>query len=215
LIVTTLIVASLVLGATVFKEQVAWAAQFTDVRITNVDANGNVKVHEQGTASVDVTNSPLAVHEQGTASVSGTVGVSSSANNPVFTATAGVPISDTEALQVPSGGGSAIRNIFVAAGRLRVTTFASAYCSAPTGELVTVEIVSGGDHGQHRFDIPLATQSGELLPGVAYLVGVTPVVVYAGSALDSSSLSIVVSTSDPSGRTHCNVGLSGYQTDYR
>jgi hypothetical protein len=44
---------------------------------------------------------------------------------------------------------------------------------------------------------------------------VTPVVVYAGSALDSSSIAIVVSSTDLSGRTHCNVGLSGYQIHYR
>lgn len=52
------IAASLVLGATVFKEQVAWAAQTVDATITNVDANGNVKVHEQGTANVQVQGTP-------------------------------------------------------------------------------------------------------------------------------------------------------------
>jgi hypothetical protein len=33
----------------------------------NLDANGNIKVHEQGTANVNVTNSSVPVHEQGTA----------------------------------------------------------------------------------------------------------------------------------------------------
>lgn len=36
----------------------------------NVDTNGNIKVHEQGIANVDVTNTMLPVHELGTALVS-------------------------------------------------------------------------------------------------------------------------------------------------
>ena len=60
----------------------AVAAQISSVFVTNTasnpvpvtetstDASGNIKVHEQGTASVNVTNSTLPVHEQGTASTS-------------------------------------------------------------------------------------------------------------------------------------------------
>jgi hypothetical protein len=36
----------------------------------NLDASGNIKVHEQGTANVNVTNTTVPVHEQGTAQVS-------------------------------------------------------------------------------------------------------------------------------------------------
>src|SRR5436853_4365543 len=73
-----LIVGSVVLGATVLREPIASAASpFTNVIIgntstnpvpvseQNVDASGNVRVHEQGTA---------AVHEQGVASVNVTNG---------------------------------------------------------------------------------------------------------------------------------------------
>jgi hypothetical protein len=49
-IIVTLL-ASAILGATVFREQVAWAAQALDANITNLDSNGNIKVHEQGVAS--------------------------------------------------------------------------------------------------------------------------------------------------------------------
>jgi len=69
------------LGATVFRTDIAQAtglaqavtvsntaAQAVPVREQNLD-NGNIKVHEEGTASVNVTNSSLSVHEQGTASV--------------------------------------------------------------------------------------------------------------------------------------------------
>ena len=50
-IIATLVV-SAILGATVFREQVAWAAQLVDANITNVDGKGNIKVHEQGIAAV-------------------------------------------------------------------------------------------------------------------------------------------------------------------
>jgi hypothetical protein len=44
---------STVLGATVFREPIAWAAQTVDATIIGpLDNNGNVKVHEQGTATV-------------------------------------------------------------------------------------------------------------------------------------------------------------------
>jgi hypothetical protein len=53
-----LILLSVVLGATVFREQVAQAAATLMVREQNTDANGNIKVHEQGTAAVHVNNLP-------------------------------------------------------------------------------------------------------------------------------------------------------------
>ncbi len=58
LIAGTVIALSLALGATVFREQVAWAAQSVDAHITNLDGSGNIKVHEQGTAKVEVQGSP-------------------------------------------------------------------------------------------------------------------------------------------------------------
>jgi hypothetical protein len=62
LIVLALVGASMVIGATVFREQVAWAGQIVDARIVGpLDSNGNVRVHEQGTANVNVTNGTLSV----------------------------------------------------------------------------------------------------------------------------------------------------------
>jgi hypothetical protein len=49
-----LVLVSVVLGATVFREQVAHAAATLMVREQNLDANGNIKVHEQGTGNVTV-----------------------------------------------------------------------------------------------------------------------------------------------------------------
>ncbi|HEY6960603.1 MAG TPA: hypothetical protein VI408_01800, partial [Gaiellaceae bacterium] len=72
-----LLLGSTVLGATVLREPVADAAapiasvfvsndasHPVPVREQNLDANGDVKVHEQGTANVNVTNSTLAVHDE-------------------------------------------------------------------------------------------------------------------------------------------------------
>jgi hypothetical protein len=78
-IVTGGLLLSLVLGATVFSAPIAWAAQSVSATITGpLDGQGNVAVHEQGTANVSVTNSQLSVREQGTvpASQSGTWHVS-------------------------------------------------------------------------------------------------------------------------------------------
>jgi hypothetical protein len=64
-----LVLTSVVLGATVFREQVARAAPgIQDVFVTN-STREPVPVHEQGTADVNVANAPLPVHEQGTADV--------------------------------------------------------------------------------------------------------------------------------------------------
>jgi len=71
-----LIGVGVVLGATVFRTDIAQAtglaqsvtvsntaAQAVPVREQNLDGNGNIKVHEQETANVNVTNSSLSVAE--------------------------------------------------------------------------------------------------------------------------------------------------------
>jgi hypothetical protein len=55
LVVAGMIGLALILGATVLRESVAWAAEVVDAHITNLDPNGNIMVHEQGTASVTGT----------------------------------------------------------------------------------------------------------------------------------------------------------------
>jgi hypothetical protein len=71
--IVLLVTSVVVLGGTVFRQQVADASSLLNVFVTNdsshpvpvreqnVDANGNIKVHEQGTANVNVTNSGLTV----------------------------------------------------------------------------------------------------------------------------------------------------------
>jgi hypothetical protein len=68
--VVLLLFGATILGATVFSEPVAWAAQSVDANIISPLDNGNVKVHEEGTASVREENldrlGDIKVHEQGT-----------------------------------------------------------------------------------------------------------------------------------------------------
>jgi hypothetical protein len=60
--VVLLLAGATLLGATVLHEPIARAAEEVGATIVGpLDANGNVKVHEQGTASVTVTNSSFAV----------------------------------------------------------------------------------------------------------------------------------------------------------
>jgi hypothetical protein len=67
LAVSLLLLGAIVLGATVLREPIAYAAQTVDAKIIGpLDENGNVKVHEQGTASVEVNSSkekPVVVDE--------------------------------------------------------------------------------------------------------------------------------------------------------
>ena len=72
LIVLAVIGASVALGSTVFKEQVAWAAQAVDANIIGpLDGNGNIRVHEQGTVASQITgpvddSGSVVVRESGT-----------------------------------------------------------------------------------------------------------------------------------------------------
>jgi hypothetical protein len=64
------VVGATILGGTVLREPIAYAAQNAGATIVGpLDGDGNVKVHEQGTANVNVTNGAVPVHEQGTTAV--------------------------------------------------------------------------------------------------------------------------------------------------
>ena len=54
-VILALLAGASVLATTVFRDPVAWAAQSVSATITNVDADGNVKVREQGTVQVTGT----------------------------------------------------------------------------------------------------------------------------------------------------------------
>jgi hypothetical protein len=66
LVVALFLVAAVMLGATVFREPVAYAAQILDAKVVApLDGDGNIRVHEQGTAAVDVANPSIAVRPEG------------------------------------------------------------------------------------------------------------------------------------------------------
>jgi hypothetical protein len=125
-----------VLGATVFRDQVAWAAQSVDAHITNVDDNGNVKVHEQGTVSVNVANSSVPTHEQGTANVSVT-----NASLPV--AEAGEPLT----IEFPAQG----NHYTVPSGKRLVIEYVNGFTN--TGQMTRVNVVTSASV-THQFLIP-------------------------------------------------------------
>ena len=69
-IVAVALVISVVLGATVFREPIAWAAQSVEARIVGpLDGQGNVKVQEQGTPTVKIDPSSNTVQLASGASV--------------------------------------------------------------------------------------------------------------------------------------------------
>src|SRR5262245_35221586 len=60
--VLLVVVGATILGATVLREPIASAAQNVGATIIGpLDASGNLAVHEQGTANVNVTNSNLSI----------------------------------------------------------------------------------------------------------------------------------------------------------
>jgi hypothetical protein len=70
LTIALLLLAATILGSTVLREPIAQAAQLVDAKIIGpLDGDGNVKVHEQGTAAVREQNLDQAgrirVHEEG------------------------------------------------------------------------------------------------------------------------------------------------------
>ena len=66
LFVALLLVGATLLGATVLREPIASAAQTVGATIiAPLDTNGNVAVHEQGTADVSVANPSVPVEQAG------------------------------------------------------------------------------------------------------------------------------------------------------
>jgi hypothetical protein len=124
-----LLLGSVVLGATVFRDDIARAtglAQTVSATIVSpLDAQGNVKVHEQGTANVNVTNTSVPVHEQGIASVlqAGTQTTVHFSNLSLYTVPAGKRLvivyvsgyADTSGYMVLSvqGGGAGVANFIL------------------------------------------------------------------------------------------------------
>jgi hypothetical protein len=148
------ILAGAVLATTVFRDEIANAANAVQaqnvnvvntpaapvpVREQNVDFNGLIKVHEQGTANVRVTNSALPV----------TVGGDVSAQQ----------FQDCREVVLTDGmDGDSVHFAAIPAGHRLVVKYASGYAQLPTGQTPVWNFVTL--HGPGAFDIhvPLSMQ---------------------------------------------------------
>jgi hypothetical protein len=139
---------SAVLGATVFREQVAHAASAVlQVREQNLDPQGNIKVHEQGTANVNVTNATVSVHEQG-------LTATRSANDEVAVTKT---IDEESAIECP-------KDIYtVPQGKQLVIQYVSSANAGPglgpSGSGPSAEIVSGSVLSPLEIDLPFVFAS--------------------------------------------------------
>src|SRR5262245_23974935 len=106
--VVLLLVGATILGGTVLREPIGYAASpFQNVIIGNAD-NDPVPVNQQGTANVDVTNTPLPVSDGGgSLTVDGSVGIAGTAN--VNVANASVPVRQSGSWNVGIEGVPTVR----------------------------------------------------------------------------------------------------------
>ena len=147
-----LLVGSALLGATVLREPIAWAAQVVDARIiAPLDANGNVKVHEQGTAQVAGT--------VGINAAANDVTVDNSAANPVPVAVQEQPIEPVQVrtrVFLEDGESDKEEAVYtVPAGKLLVVTFVSANGGHVQNGLVRAEVSVGSGFFRPRVNLPI------------------------------------------------------------
>jgi hypothetical protein len=163
---------SALLGATVLHEPLAHAAQAifisndssnpVPVQEQRTDANGNIKVHEQGTANVNVGNFPP------TQQITGTVGINANANGVKEVNSVAVrPFSARSAGTFGAGTDNfrAVVDLFtVPPGQRLVLTYASAEVHVNTGGHAILHLTDGVSNLQLG-EIPL-TDAGEFnVPG--------------------------------------------------
>jgi hypothetical protein len=163
-----------VLGATVFRADIAQAtglaqsvtvnntaADPVPVREQNLDGSGRIRVHEAGTANVNVTNSSL--------SVDGTVGIDQSANGVhEVNSVASSPLTRTAFASFGSGNPGAFNaevDLYtVPSGQRVVVTYAAATVNIPNGEHAVLSILSG-EFGSTRGVLPLTDQGSFAVSG--------------------------------------------------
>jgi hypothetical protein len=195
--ITALLVGGLVLGGPVAQAASSLfdvfvtndAAHPVPVRDQNVDANGNLKTHEQGIANVNITNGTLSVRS------------------------AGIPyqVSGTANLGSGSDGG---QNFPIPAGKLLVVQTASAMVLLPPGQTAaaTLEILpaSGSFTSAQPVPIPL-TDQGTNVGGDEIFSGTQPLTAYAPS--NPTGINISVGRSGTAGPAVAQLAISGYLID--
>jgi hypothetical protein len=141
-----LVLGSVVLGATILRAPIASAAQSVSSTIVGpLDSNGNVAVHEQGTADVNVKNASLSVAPQAPVTDGGGTLVVGCPGNRQFVQTASALSihmdSGAEALVLFSADGTAARfpgpagggNASIVLALARPVHFTSVTCGGVSG----------------------------------------------------------------------------------
>ena len=142
-----LISLGVLLGTTVLRDEIAQAAQLVSADIVGpLDAQGNVKVHEHGTADVNVTNRAL--------SVSGTVNVHATTTKILATPPGGV--------EVPQGFGNLVAIGTVATASLSQLRIAAdlrqfPYCN---DVFLHVDLEDAAGPARHLLDVNLCQGDG-------------------------------------------------------
>jgi hypothetical protein len=183
--------ASATLGAVV-TGGVAWAPPADPgtilVREQNLDGNGLVRVHEQGTAQVSVVNSPE---------------VRIAATNPYQrTVSASNKTSQVENLQVP-----------VPAGKRLVIQYVSVFAEVPLGQTASAAVTGQGlaspaQSSTVRLAMPRSSTFGDR----AFLIGSQEVVLNAGPG-SGSTLFAAIARSAEEGTWDAQLTVSGYLVD--
>jgi FlaG/FlaF family flagellin (archaellin) len=173
-----LVAVGVVLGTTVFRTEIAQAtglaqsvtidntaANPVPVREQNLDA-GRIRVHEAGTANVDVTNSSL--------NVNGTVAIDQSANGVhEVNGVASSPFTRTAFASFGSGNPGAFNaevDLYTVPPDQRVVvTYAAATVNIPAGEHAVLSILSGV-FGSTRGVLPLTDQGSFAISGPTELL---------------------------------------------
>jgi hypothetical protein len=190
--VTLLLVGATILGATVLREPIALAAQMLDVNIVGpLDADGNVKVHEQGTPTVNAA-------QVGTWQVR-------AADNPAFQ-----PFhARVSATEGPSGG---CNGFDVPAGKRLVLEFVSAGVNAEQGEhaIADFRVEKNGSDVQ-TYEVPLTDQA--FWGGFERLVGSEEVRVYAGPTTREDAFEVHGCFASTGVGATLTMNFSGYLVD--
>lgn len=196
-----MVLVSTVLGATVFQQPIAGAAGSVQsfligndaahaipVREQNLDADGNVRTHEQGTANVNVTNAAVPVLEKHT------------------------PFQVALTKTNWEGQSAAGLNVSIPTGKMLVVQTLSASAYVEAGQSVKVQVVTQGAGGLAEHVITLESQG--TFGGRDLYAGSAPITAYAagGSPANGIMATFIRSAATGDGG-NVQLSVSGYLVD--
>jgi hypothetical protein len=211
--VVVLLLAGTIIGATLLREPIANAAQSVSATIAGpLDANGDVRVHEQGTASVSVAGSAtVRVDPDGNTvkldSGANGVRVTNAADEPVPTRDTENParqqFNEMEQIGIPSGSASGSALFHLPQGKYLVITHVSGQAELPAGQHPLFQLQFATF--KHFLPFTLVVSPGAPYRDLWNLD--EPLQVIYGPA---SSVTAYLSRSDTGGVVDADVTISGY-----